>query len=171
MEAFSPKTYDDKLAVGVLDGLLLSQLGGPGSPNLYRDPDSRRAVLARLREWRGEVPGGYDPGWTSLSKPSSGGYWAIAQPRLMKRYKQVSDYAAVASDDRFYQAQLEFTALQKRNPGGFLDGTADSNRAKSLQAIMARIYKEQSNWATELEAVQTDKALQPTPDAAADRRP
>lgn len=126
----------DEIEAGNLYGLIFYQAGGVGYDQLYRDPALTEKLFDRLGEWKPSFFDGYDPGWRYKQGEKLGAYDEIAAYNSAARVAQLTHYAELIRRDDYFAASQEFAELQQRNPGGFVEGTPDADRADELTGKM-----------------------------------
>jgi hypothetical protein len=137
MGLMAPAAKEDVEAMTALYGFIFYYAGGPGAEDVLRNASARAQLLELFDGWSPIAGANYSPGWNVGKRPVDRAYQEAVTEAKAHRRKQLVDISRLFSDEEYYSLHRQFSELQKRNPGGFVENTPDARLSSNLQERMA----------------------------------
>ena len=137
MSVMPPAAKEDVQAMAALYGFIFYHAGGFGTEDVFRDASARAAFFNLFDGWSPVLSDGYSPGWKVAKVPVDGSYGQAALEVKADRRQQLVDMTRLLSDDDYYALHRQFSELQERDSGTYVEGSPDAKLAADLQERMA----------------------------------
>lgn len=137
MSLMPPAAKEDVQAMTALYGFIFYHAGGFGTEEVFRDASARATFFDLFDQWSPILSDGYFPGWKVGKHPDDGSYRQGALEVKAHRRQQLVDIARLLSDDDYYKLHRQFSELQERKSGTYVEGSSDATLAADLQERMA----------------------------------
>lgn len=137
MSMMPPAAKEDVQAMAALYSFIFYYAGGFGTEDVFRDASARAAFFNLFDQWSPVLSDDYSPGWKVAKVPVDGTYGQAALEEKAHRRQQLVNMTRLLSDDDYYALHRQFSELQKRNSGTYVEGSPDSKLAADLQERMA----------------------------------
>ena len=136
LSVMAPAAKEDVEAMAGLYGFIFYYAGGSGDEDVMRNAAARAKLFELFDAWSPTRDSTYLPGWNVGKRPLEAAYQQALNEAKAHRRKQLADLSRLFSDEEYYALHRQVTELQKRNSGGFVEGTADAKLLSDLQDRM-----------------------------------
>lgn len=116
--------------------------GGSGHDHVYRDTQTRDALMTRLRAWHGAIAPGYDPGWAFKRLPEPSDVEETVERARHNRLEKLRYYAALIANDEYFDITRRMDELSRETGGVYLPHMPSFHVFNGLREARLRIERQ-----------------------------